>query len=157
MDLIDKEDVMFFQIGQNGRQIPPLLNGRPRGGAEIHIQLIGDDVGKRGFSQSRGAEKQDMIEGFAPLFSRFHRDLDAVLDLCWPMKSRRNRGLRLFSKVTSSSRWEEFMMRSSVSILSANFLSAYFRAFLSDSLKRPQRNLYPHPAGPWRLPYRQYV
>jgi len=38
-------------------------------------------VGKGGFSQSRRAEKQNMIEGFAPLFSRLHRDLDAVLEL----------------------------------------------------------------------------
>ena len=56
MNLIDKQNVMGFQIGQHRRQITGLLKHRPRSGFEIHSHLIGKNISQRGFTKSGRAE-----------------------------------------------------------------------------------------------------
>jgi len=81
MDFIDEQNVPWFQIGQYGRQVSGLGQDRPRGGAEIHPQLPGDNLGQGGLAQPRRPEQQDVIEGLAPGLGGVDKDREIALGL----------------------------------------------------------------------------
>jgi len=66
MDLVDEEDVAFFQIGQKGGEITGLGDHRTGGGAEIDTQLAADDLRQRRLAKPRRPDEQHMIERLAP-------------------------------------------------------------------------------------------
>ena len=81
MDFVHEQDVVLLQIGEQGRQIPRLLNGGAGGNTDIHPHLVGDDAGQGGFAQPRGAVKQYVIQGLPPHFGRLDEDGQVPLGL----------------------------------------------------------------------------
>jgi hypothetical protein len=81
VDLVDEQYVAWFEVGQKRRQIPGSLEHRSRRLPQIHLELVGDDVGERGLTQSRRPEYQDVIECFAALSCGLNEDLHLVLDV----------------------------------------------------------------------------
>ena len=66
VDLIHKEDVVLRQVGEQGGQIPRLLDGRAGGDADIDSHLVGDDAAEGGLAQAGRAVEQHVIQGLPP-------------------------------------------------------------------------------------------
>jgi hypothetical protein len=81
VDLVDEQDVVGFQIGQDRRQVAGLVQHRARGGAEVDAQLAGDDLGQGGLAQARRAEQQHVVQGLAPALGRLDEDAQIALGL----------------------------------------------------------------------------
>jgi len=62
VDLVDEQDVVLFQVGENGRQIAGALDDRTRGGLDVHPHLGGDDVGQGGLAQAGRTVEQHVIQ-----------------------------------------------------------------------------------------------
>ena len=62
MDLVHKENVVFAEIRQQGRQIAGLFDGRAGGDADVDSHLGGDDARQRGLAQARRAVEQHMVQ-----------------------------------------------------------------------------------------------
>ncbi|VFT73546.1 Uncharacterised protein [Klebsiella aerogenes] len=75
MDLIYKQHVVRFEVGEHRGEIARFLQHRAGGGAQIHPHLIGDNVRQGGFPQPRRAKNQQVIEGVAAQFRRLDKDL----------------------------------------------------------------------------------
>jgi len=65
MNLVNKENVALFQIGQQRRKIPGLFQHRAGGGLYGTAHFIGDDVGQRRLTKSWRTEDQDVIQSLA--------------------------------------------------------------------------------------------
>jgi hypothetical protein len=70
-----------FQAGQDGRQVLGLFQHRPAGLAQLHAQLVRDDVAQRGLAQARRAEQQHVIQRLAALFGGADEDLQLLARL----------------------------------------------------------------------------
>ena len=66
VDLVDKQNIVGAEIGQQRREISWFFDGRTGSDAKIDPHLIGNDGRKGGFSQSGRAIKQYMIQRFSP-------------------------------------------------------------------------------------------
>ena len=62
VDLINKEYVPFFQMGQNAQQIAAPLQGRTTAHRDLNTHFFSNDVGKGCLAQTRGGMKQDVIQ-----------------------------------------------------------------------------------------------
>jgi hypothetical protein len=74
MDLVDKQDVMRLQVGQQRGQVAGALKHRARGLAQVDAKLVGDHVRERGLAQARRSEDQHMVHRLAALPRRFDGD-----------------------------------------------------------------------------------
>ena len=74
VDFVDEQYVVRFEVGQERGQIARAFQHRAAGLAQVHTQFFGDDVGQRGFAQTRRAEKQRVVECFAALFGCLDKD-----------------------------------------------------------------------------------
>ena len=81
MDLIDEQHVVRLEVGQQGRQVAGALENGSRGLAQIHPELVRDDVRKRRLAQSRRPEEQDMIQRLLALLRRLDKDRQLPADL----------------------------------------------------------------------------
>ena len=54
MDLIDKQNIVRFEVGEHRGEIARLLQHRAGGGTQIHPHFIGDDIGQGGFPTLAG-------------------------------------------------------------------------------------------------------
>ncbi len=80
MDLVDEKDVPLLQgVGQDGRQVPGLLYGRPGGDPEVYPELVGDDVGQGGLAEAWGAKEEEVLQGLAPGLGGLEVDPELVL------------------------------------------------------------------------------
>ena len=52
----------------------------PGAGFDGDVEFVGDDLGERGFAESRRAVEKNVIEGFAAIASGFEGDGDIFLD-----------------------------------------------------------------------------
>ena len=84
MNLINKEHIMFLQIGQQCRQIALTLNRRARGLTKVDAHLVGDDSGQRGLAQSRRTIEQYMIQRVATFHGGLDEDGQILLGLILP-------------------------------------------------------------------------
>ena len=75
MDLIDKENIPLFEIGQQPGQIARLVKDRPGGHLQRSPHLVADNIGQRCLSQTRRPMQQDMIESLIPHLGRLNKDL----------------------------------------------------------------------------------
>src|SRR3989338_5574490 len=50
VDLIDKKNVAFFEIGEDPDQIPGALDGRAGSNGDARAHLMSDDIGQGSFS-----------------------------------------------------------------------------------------------------------
>ncbi|MPN11978.1 hypothetical protein SDC9_159287 [bioreactor metagenome] len=80
MDLVDEQDVVGVQVGQDRRQVARALQHRARGLAQVDAHLLGDDVGQGGLAQARGAEQQHVVERFAALLRCLDEDFQLFAD-----------------------------------------------------------------------------
>ena len=64
VDFVDEQHIVFFQVGQQRGQVFGLFQHRTTGLAQVHTQLLRNDVAERGFAQARWAEQQHVVEGF---------------------------------------------------------------------------------------------
>ena len=81
MDLIDKEHIVLLQRGEDACQIARLVEHRAAGELEAHAEFVGDDVGKRGLSQSGRTMEQGVVEGLATIFGSLDEHLEILYDL----------------------------------------------------------------------------
>ena len=84
MDLIHEEDVILLQIGEQGRQIAWLLDGRAGGDADIDPHLVGNDTGQGGLTQARRAVEQDMVQRLAAQLCRPDENFKVALGFFLP-------------------------------------------------------------------------
>ena len=75
MDLVDEEDVAFFQAGEKPGEFAGFFNHRAAGVLDIHAHRVGDDVGQRCLAETGRAAEQNVLEHVAALFRRFHHQL----------------------------------------------------------------------------------
>jgi hypothetical protein len=66
VDLVDEEHVALFQVGELRREVAGLGDHRAGGGAEVHAELAGHDLGERGLAEARRADEEHVVEGVAP-------------------------------------------------------------------------------------------
>ena len=64
VDLVQKEDLTFAQVGQDGGQVALDLQRRAGGLLEADVQLVGDDGRQRRLAQARAARRA--ARGLAP-------------------------------------------------------------------------------------------
>ncbi len=79
VDLVDEENVIVREVGQDSGQVSLALQRRSRGDVDLRAELVGDDVGERGLAQARRAAEEDVIERLLAPCRRFDEDLE-VLD-----------------------------------------------------------------------------
>ena len=66
MDLVDEEDVIGFEIGQQCGEIARLGDHRAGCGAKSDAQFLCDDLRQRGLAESRRPEEQHMVHRLPP-------------------------------------------------------------------------------------------
>ena len=81
MNLVDEQHVPRLEIGQQRRQIAGPLENRAGCLAEIHLELVGDDVRQGGLAEPRGSENQHVIQRLAAHARRLDRDVEQLDDL----------------------------------------------------------------------------
>ena len=81
VDLVHEQDVALVQVGQQGRQVAGLFDGRAGGDADARPHLLGDDARQGGFAQARRAVEQDVVQGLLPLAGGFNKDGKVFLGL----------------------------------------------------------------------------
>ena len=81
VDLVDEEHVVLLEVGQQRRQVLGLFQHRPGGLAQVHAQLVRDDVRQRGLAQARRAEQQHVVQRLAALARRADEDLQLLARL----------------------------------------------------------------------------
>ena len=57
MYLVYKQDIVFFERGQNAGQVTGLVQHRAAGDLEAYAQFVGYDAGERSLAQSGRPEK----------------------------------------------------------------------------------------------------
>ncbi len=77
MDFIDKEDVPFFQIGEETGQVAGFFNHGTGSHAHITAQFVAENKGEGGLAQSRWPGEENVVEWVAPFFGGAHHDLQA--------------------------------------------------------------------------------
>jgi len=77
VNLVDEQDVMRLEVGQDRGQVAGLFQHRPRSLAQVDLHFVGDDMRQGGLAQARRAEYEYMVERFAA----FDRGLDEYFHL----------------------------------------------------------------------------
>ena len=75
MNLINKEDISFIQMGENAQKISPFLQGRAGCDGDVDTHLLSNNVSKRRLTKTGRRMKQDVIKWLAP----FERRLNGYL------------------------------------------------------------------------------
>ena len=65
VDLVDEEDVVRLEVGEDRGEIAGALEHRPRGLAQVDAHLARDDVRERGLAQAGRPEEQHVVERLA--------------------------------------------------------------------------------------------
>ena len=84
MNLVYEQDVVAFEVGQDGGQVSGALDGRAGGGLDRHPHLVGDDRADGGLAQPWGAVEEEVVEHLLPGLGGFEHDLHALLELLLP-------------------------------------------------------------------------
>ncbi len=80
MDLVDEQDVLGLQVGQQRRQITGAFDGRPGGHAQVDAHLVRQDVRQGRLSQPGRPVEQDVVERLAASMGGLDQDLQVLLD-----------------------------------------------------------------------------
>ena len=79
MDLVDEQHVAGQEPREDRREVPPALEGRPRGHPQAGPHLGGDDAGERRLAEpGRPGEKQ-VVNGLLPATRRLEDDRQVLL------------------------------------------------------------------------------
>ena len=79
---VNEQDLLFAQVGEDGRQVALDLQRRAGSLLESHAQFIGDDGRQRCLAQPRRPIEQDMVQRFAARTGRLDGDRQIFFDLC---------------------------------------------------------------------------
>src|SRR5579864_1992529 len=69
MDFIDEQNIAFAQIGQKACEITCPFNGWPTGNTDLRPHFVGNDRRHCGFTQTRRAIQQHVVNWLAAFFS----------------------------------------------------------------------------------------
>ena len=75
VDLIDEQDIAGLKLGKDADEVARLGQGGACGDGEMGAHLVGDDVGKGGFSQARWPVQEDVFHGLATLTGGLECDI----------------------------------------------------------------------------------
>ena len=78
MYLIDEQHILRLQGGEDAGQVARLVEHGAAGNLEAHAQLVRNDVGEGGLTQSRGAMQQRVVQRFAAIAGGLHEDLQVL-------------------------------------------------------------------------------
>jgi len=81
VDFVDEQHVVLLEIGQQCGQVLGLFQHRAAGLAQVHAQLVGNDVRQRGLAQARRAEQQHVVQRLVTLFGGTDKDLQLLAHL----------------------------------------------------------------------------
>ena len=81
MNFIDEEDVVLFQVGQQGCQVFRFFQHGAAGLAQIDTEFMGDDVRQRRLAQSGRAKQQHMVQRLLAHFGGTDKDLELLAHL----------------------------------------------------------------------------
>src|SRR5437016_13638226 len=84
VNLVEKENLLRFECGQDGRQVAFAFEQRSRARLDGGVELVSDDLRERGFPQAWRAVEQDVIERLIAAAGGVNRDLDIFLDALLP-------------------------------------------------------------------------
>ena len=79
VDLVEEEDLLVAQVGEDGGQVALDLQRGAGGLLEADAELVGDDGREGGFAQAGRAEEQDVVERFVAGFGGFEGDGELLL------------------------------------------------------------------------------
>jgi hypothetical protein len=80
MNFVEKENLLGLKRGEYGREVSFAFEKRTSAGFYGDVELVGDDLSERGFSESRRAIEKNVIERFAAIAGGFEGDGDIFLD-----------------------------------------------------------------------------
>src|SRR5215510_4982063 len=84
MDLVDKEQGVFLEIGEHAREIAWAFDDRSGSGANRDTHFIADDVRERRLAESRGTVEQHVIERFTATTRGSDRHLQVIAQAVLP-------------------------------------------------------------------------
>ena len=84
VNLVDEEDVVLLEVGEDGGHVAGALDGGAGGDADVHPHLGRDDVGERGLAESGRPVEEDVVERLLALLRGEDADAEVVLDLLLP-------------------------------------------------------------------------
>ena len=90
VDLIDEDDVTGLKAGEQSGEIAGLVDDWARCGFHMHAHRFAEDECQRGFTESRGAGEQHVVEGLFSLQGCFDREQESVADISAGRQSRRS-------------------------------------------------------------------
>ncbi len=80
MDLVNEENVTFFEISQHGGQVAGFFKHRTRRCLDGYAHLIGDDIGKGCFAQTGRAKDQNVVQRFLTTPGRGYENIHLLTD-----------------------------------------------------------------------------
>ena len=84
MNLVDEKHVAVLQVGEDGGQIAGPLHDRSRGGLDVDLHLVGDDVRQGGLAEAGRPAEQDVVDGVGALAGGLDEDAEVFLALRLP-------------------------------------------------------------------------
>ncbi len=117
VDLVDEQNVVGFQIGEQRREVAGPLQHRPRGLAQVDAHLLGDDVRQRGLAQPGRTEQQHVIERLAAVARSLDEDAELARGSSPGRCTRRVASGRSARSIASSCGAAAGAIRRSVSII----------------------------------------
>src|SRR4051812_12198650 len=79
VDLVDEEDAVLLERGEERRDVALALERRPRGLHERHVELVRHDLRERGLAEARRAREQHVVERLPSPPRRLDEHLELVL------------------------------------------------------------------------------
>ncbi len=104
VDLVDEQDVVRLQIGQQRGKVAGALYHRPGGSAEVNPQLARHNLRQCRLAEAWWTEKQHMVERLVPAFAAAIEIAKLSRSWRWPTNSSRVCG-RIEASAASCSRW----------------------------------------------------
>ena len=81
VDLVDEQHVAGLELGEHGREVPGPLHCRARGGLEVGLEFVGDNVSQGGLAEAGRSGKQQVVDWFAALASGTEQHVEMPLEL----------------------------------------------------------------------------
>jgi len=79
VDLVDEEDVLDVEAGQDGRHVALSLERRARHRAEADLELLANDLRERRLPESGRPDEEDMVERLPTTLRGRKRNLELLL------------------------------------------------------------------------------
>jgi hypothetical protein len=77
VDLVDEEQVAFFEAREQAGEVGGFLDHGARGHADVAAHLVAEDERQGRFAETGRAGEQDVVERFAATFGGTDHDLEA--------------------------------------------------------------------------------